>query len=342
MSLTPKQIPEGAIRYNTDSNKMEVWIGDKWMQVAVSSPTLDGGARAVCAGMTPNASTETKAIDTITISTTGDATDFGELTEARLGTSAYSSRTRGIFHTGLNHNEIDFITFSSKGDATDFGNSQNNRAYMKGLSNQTRGISGGGYNITTEIDFVTIASTGNAKDFGNLTQTAGGGPGGAASPTRGVFSGGYINPGTLQSLNTLQYITIASTGDSQDFGDLTVSKRAHSGQVCSATRAVVALGYNQPGNGNYDTIHSSEYYTFATKGNSTSFGDMINPSGISPGGTSDAVRGVWMGGGIVSPLTGSNRIQYVNIATEGNAIDFGDMNTAGGWCDACSSGHGGL
>ena len=40
-------IPEGAIRYNTDSNKMEVWIGDKWMQVAVSSPNLDGGVRGV-------------------------------------------------------------------------------------------------------------------------------------------------------------------------------------------------------------------------------------------------------------------------------------------------------
>ena len=342
MSLTPKQIPEGAIRYNTDSNKMEVWIGDKWMQVAVSSPTLDGGARAVCAGMTPNASTETKAIDTITISTTGDATDFGELTEARLGTSAYSSRTRGIFHTGLNHNEIDFITFSSKGDATDFGNSQNNRAYMKGLSNQTRGISGGGYNITTEIDFVTIASTGDAKDFGNLTQTAGGGPGGAASPTRGVFSGGYINPGTLQSLNTLQYITIASTGNSQDFGDLTVSKRAHSGQVCSSTRAVVASGYNQPANGNYNTIETTEYYNFATLGNAVSFGDMLSGSGISPGGTSNAIRGVWMGGGIVSPLSGINIIQYVNIPTMGDTVDFGDMNTTGGWCDACSNGHGGL
>ena len=79
-----KQIPEGA----TDT----IQTLTRWRSGLVtsgcrlqSSPTLDGGARAVCAGMTPNASTETKAIDTITISTTGDATDFGELTEARLG-----------------------------------------------------------------------------------------------------------------------------------------------------------------------------------------------------------------------------------------------------------------
>ena len=47
MSLTPKEIPTGAVRFNTDSSKMEVYIGSTWMEVAVSSPNLDGGARAV-------------------------------------------------------------------------------------------------------------------------------------------------------------------------------------------------------------------------------------------------------------------------------------------------------
>ena len=44
MSLTPKEIPTGAVRFNTDSSKMEVYIGDTWMEVAVSSPNLDGGS----------------------------------------------------------------------------------------------------------------------------------------------------------------------------------------------------------------------------------------------------------------------------------------------------------
>ena len=105
---------------------------------------------------------------------------------------------------------------------------------------------------------------------------------------------------------------------------------------------MVASGYNQPANGNYNTVESTEYYNFATLGNAVSFGDMASGSGISPGGTSDSVRGVWMGGGIVSPLAGSNIIQYVNIPTLGDTVDFGDMNTTGGWCDACSNGHGGL
>ena len=75
MSLTPKTpIPEGAIRYNTDSNKMEVWIGDKWMIVATSSPNLDGGSRAIWAA----GSSSTNVIDYVTISTQGNAIDFGD------------------------------------------------------------------------------------------------------------------------------------------------------------------------------------------------------------------------------------------------------------------------
>ena len=43
-------IPTGAIRYNTDSNKMECFDGTKWWQVAVSSPDLNGGGRGVFPG----------------------------------------------------------------------------------------------------------------------------------------------------------------------------------------------------------------------------------------------------------------------------------------------------
>ena len=70
MSLTPKTpIPEGAIRYNTDSNKMEVWIGDKWMIVSVSSPNLDGGAR----GLHKGGANPTNDVVFVTIPTAGNA-----------------------------------------------------------------------------------------------------------------------------------------------------------------------------------------------------------------------------------------------------------------------------
>ena len=89
MSLTPKQIPEGAIRYNTDSNKMEVWIGDKWMIVSTSSPNLDGGVRALFSGRSTSPGVYVNTVDFITVSTQGNATDFGD----QNGAGTYGSTT---------------------------------------------------------------------------------------------------------------------------------------------------------------------------------------------------------------------------------------------------------
>ena len=57
MSLTPKKpIPTGAVRYNTDSNKMEVYIGSTWMEVAVSESTPIG-ARGLIGGASSGGNT---------------------------------------------------------------------------------------------------------------------------------------------------------------------------------------------------------------------------------------------------------------------------------------------
>ena len=84
MSIIPVEVPTGAIRYNTDSNKMECWIGTKWMQIAVSSPDLDGGARGVYMGGDPG-SGATDVIQYLTIPTAGNTIDFGNLTQSRRG-----------------------------------------------------------------------------------------------------------------------------------------------------------------------------------------------------------------------------------------------------------------
>ena len=79
----------------------------------------------------------------------------------------------------------------------------------------------GGLNPGTNvIEFVTIATTGNAQDFGDLLASRFGANGAAASPTRGVFGGGYVPSHT----NTCEFITISTTGNSANFGDLTVAR----------------------------------------------------------------------------------------------------------------------
>ena len=345
MSLTPKEIPTGAVRYNTDSNKMEVYIGDTWMEVAVSSPNLDGGVRGVT-----NIGTFTPAINTLeflTISSQGNSTDFGDSTEARVGGSAPSSRTRGLFAGGnagapgyASLNTIDFITFSSTGNAADFGDLTEPHDYGRNnISSGTRGVMAGGWPGNNDtIDFVTIASLGNAIDFGNLNENLGGGPPGVSSPTRGVFVGGYHpSPSPLVTRNTLQFVTIATTGNTQDFGDLLVS-RAHAGVCGNSTRILASSGYTGSGPST-PHLDSIEFITIATTGNAINFGDASHTA-FAKGATSNSTRGVFIGGS--NPSTTVNIIEYNEIATQGDSVDFGDIGTAGAWIAATSNGHGGL
>mgnify|MGYP006872285935 CR=1 FL=1 len=124
MSLTPREIPTGAVRYNTDSNKMEVYIGSTWMEGAVSSPNLDGGARGVYSGGDPG-SGHTDVIQFLTIPTAGNTIDFGDLTQSRRGCKSCGSRTRGLTMGGAGpvprSDTIDVVTMSSTGNATDCG-----------------------------------------------------------------------------------------------------------------------------------------------------------------------------------------------------------------------------
>ena len=54
MSMIPQDVPTGAIRYNTDSNKMECFNGTKWMQISVSESAPIGGRGLIGGGSGPN------------------------------------------------------------------------------------------------------------------------------------------------------------------------------------------------------------------------------------------------------------------------------------------------
>ena len=57
MSLPSVEIPLGAMRFNSDSSKLEYWNGSAWFQIHTFSPNLDGGARGVFhSGRTASAS----------------------------------------------------------------------------------------------------------------------------------------------------------------------------------------------------------------------------------------------------------------------------------------------
>ena len=70
-------IPAGALRFNSDSGKLEYYNGEAWWQIDnFSADNATGGARGVFGG---GYLAGGNVLDYVTISTTGNALDFGDL-----------------------------------------------------------------------------------------------------------------------------------------------------------------------------------------------------------------------------------------------------------------------
>ena len=313
-----------------------------------------GRGRAVFAGgYTPSSPNISNVMDFVEIATLGNALDFGDL--ARSGsTGSTSNSTRGVFNYGDVPNsivEMDFTTISSGGGVADFGDlSYVTRDGPFGAGDNTRGILGGsaggpnnmggqpgkGVNF---IDFITFATTGNSIRFGELT-VARRGVGACSSPTRTVWGGGYIKPSNHTQI--IDFVTTQTQGDAVKFGELTVS-RGQMGAVSSPTRGVwfggSIYGPDAPAYTIYNVI---DFITIASEGNATDFGDTrYATSGIHFTTTtgSNSIRGV-IGGG--STPTVRIEIQYITIASTGDASDFGDLSTSKYNGAGASDAHGGL
>ena len=204
-------------RDNYDTKNLEFYRGHTigWSQFELIDPDLGGGTgsntglggRAIRAGgQTPS---HTDVIDFFTISTLGDAQDFGNLTVSRFGIGAGASRTRGVFMGGAQpsrRNDIDFITIPSTGDALDFGDLLGSNASTGGSSSTRAFIMGGSTPSTTNIiQYVTIAQTGDAVDFGDVSTSGLESFRVTTSSTRGVTAGGYVSP---TFTNVMEFITI--------------------------------------------------------------------------------------------------------------------------------------
>jgi len=278
-------------------------------------------------------------IDFVTISTLGNAIDFGDRTSGNAVIfSSCSSSVRGVFAGGYspNTNTIDYITISSTGNAFDFGDLLEAKYGSGALSNSTRGIFMGGnpnsgtYNV---IQYITISTLGNASDFGDLTRGKNYNSG-VSSPVRGINIGGFAQPVVL---NIIDYFTIASTGDALDFGDLITGGIGVNSASGNSIRGLSAQNNSTVTRTNY-----IEYITIASTGNAQDFGDLTQ-NRAAPGSTSNSTRSLFAGGNTASsPDVVVNTIDYVTIMTTGNAVDFGDRTVTASYVAGCSDAHGGL
>jgi hypothetical protein len=326
----------GALRFNTDSQKLELYDGNQWTEIVASSPdSRTGGTRGFAFGCVA----PTYNNYYYNISTTGNAIDFGDFSANRYFCSACSDRTRAVVDSGEGTmTSKQFFTMASGGGGTTFGNvsyhPSNGHRSAGAVSNTTRGIFAGGDDFVTyslnSIEYVTIQSTGTAVDFGDLYQatrvTATGN-----STTRGIFAGGDAGPAFT---NVIQFITTSTLGNSADFGDISVTRQSVSG--CSnATRMLIFGGVSGP-----TTYNIIEYVTIATLGNAQDFGDLTVAKELSAAAASPT-RGC-CAGGQTSPGVRTNAIDYVTIMSTGNAIDFGDLLENTYTMGGTSNGHGGL
>ena len=105
----------------------------------------------------------------------------------------------------------------------------------------------------------------------------------------------------------------------------------------SSTRGLIAFGETPAGDGKKNI----DFVTIATLGNAANFGD-LTVGGQHPVGTSDSIRGVWLGRQNQSPYDDNEVIDYVSIATQGDAVDFGNLTAGTSMPASASTGHGGL
>ena len=284
---------------------------------------------------------EQNVISYITIATTGDAADFGDLTGDYLANGSASGgtgATRGII--GNDDTGLDMVTISTTGNATDFGDTSVERSGYGGMSTGHGGLdvdnvqrpsatympgSGrgliiggeshpGGSNLT-EVEVVHIPTLGNATDFGDLYSVAKKNGTGSGSITRGITAGGRV-PGSDNGINSIESYEFASLGKSADFGDLNNAVR-DPGSTSSTTRSIFGGG-TTPSNQNV-----IDYSTIATAGDATDFGDLTVARRTAAAGSN--TRGVFLGG--YTPSV-EDEIDYVTIASTGNATDFGDLVVA--------------
>jgi len=324
-------IPVNTIYEEIDTAKYKWWDGSEWKM----DGTEAGIFRGIFAGGYDASNDYSGVIDYITIPTTGNATDFGDLSVTRAWAGGGSNGTRGVFMGGKNAsylNTIDYVTITTPSNATDFGNLNNNMGYANETAcSDTRVVQAGGLldgEYSEVIDYVTTATAGSASTFGVIQVQSGSSPGfrggygfcGLSNGTKGYFGGCRTNGGMNPSWMS---ITIATTGNAVDTNYDLQHSNMWGGAGASeqgGSRGIIFGGYRHTGTN--ASINDISYVSLPISAHAVDFGDLS-------AAISDGMAVVGNGRAVFShkDLT-SDISQYVTIATTGNAVDFGTLTEA--------------
>jgi hypothetical protein len=261
---------------------------------------------------------------------------------------AFDNGERGIFAAGgdnFRHPESSplykcedscYISISTPGNSIVFGNGTTggdlSRTACSGASGKGRGLIMGGHSgrwpsttVYADIKYVTISTPGNVTNFGNLTAArtyceA------CSNGIRALNISGQI--GTSGSASTwawqqnVDYVTIATTANAGDFGDLI--SPWNGGTYGAEGDGVYAVSLSND-NSSADYL----YFNISTLGNATKWGDARSGAGLGAGvnvesnsvSASNGFRGVYGGGYDAGQI--NHTIDYITFATPSNASQFG-------------------
>lgn len=290
--------------------------------VVKSSFGLWYGNRAVFAGGYDNA-TIFGMIEYVSIPSLASTASFGNLTVARFKAASCSNAARAVTAGGTTpsvSSVIDYITVATLGNSSNFGSLIDGRTGMSACSNSIRGVFAS-YKVSANknMEYVTLASTGNSASFGDMVENVFD-RAGASNGSRGIFAGGITEaPGNVNT-GAIEYLNIASVGNSQDFGDLQGSARSGLAGIGNAIYALFAGG-GTPSPAYYSYI---SYLAIASLGNAGNFGN-LQAAKVGVVGAHNATRALWAGG-----TSGANTavIEYTQISTSGTSANFGNLSAA--------------
>ena len=245
-------------------------------------------------------------------------------------------RGRGIFFGGHGpgyNNGINYITIATTGSVKDFGDCSRTTAFGSGMASSTRGVLRHGRNPSdhsNHMEYVTFSSNGGVAEFGDDGSLLQDSIAPFADSTRGCLAGGtQYKPG-------IRFITLASTGDSTPFGDLSSTRYMGGGAGGASPTRGFAFGGLSP---KTPTAASKiiEYVNIQSRGNSVKFGE-LTVARRAIAAVTNSTRAVMCSG----DTPGTNTMDYITMASEGNAVDFGDItrqpNGYGAGCSTATRG----
>ena len=184
------------------------------------------------------------------------------------------------------------------------------------------GLTGYSSPVTSNITAFNIVVGGKETVFGDLTGTQNASTG-LGNRTRGICVRGQgSTPGAIE------YVTMASLGDSITFGDLNTVAYRTGGGSSSSTRGLIFGGRGAPGSA-HNVI---QYIEIMTLGNALDFGDTIVTQRGQGCNIGSPIRGF-----CIANSTYLAGIEFVTIASKGNSIDFGDNIYGGAYQAGCSN-----